>query len=290
MTMALSDLALFLTVAEHGSLSKAAAASHQAQPSVSARITGMERALSVRLFRRTTRGVVLTPAGEAFVPYARSCLEAANEGRLAAQASAETRRLVVLAPASIADGVFPALVDALAEQPCQVVCRTAHSHEITRQLLDGVAHVGLVTTGTVPQGLTLRAFSSSPIIWVAAPDHPIFNGDVARLEDLAEQRIAVHTWGTETERLAALLDRARIPRAHVNWVSPASIAAALARDYGYVAALADDQVKSSISEGSLRKIPWEGLPAWTATVNITYPSHTDTDPLIQAILRVPGSV
>lgn len=289
MAMSLNDLSLFLAVAEHGSLSKAAAASHQAQPSVSARITGMERALSVRLFERTTRGVVLTPAGEAFVPYARNCLEAANEGRLAAQASAQNRRLVVLAPASIADGVFPGLVAALADHPCQVICRTAHSHEITRQLLDGVAHVGLVTTDRVPEGLTLSSFSTSPIVWVAAPGHPIFDDGATRLEDLAEQHLAVHTWGAETERLASMLDRARVPRSHVNWVSPASIAATLARDHGYIAALADDQVRTSIADGSLRKISWADLPAWTATVNIAYPAHAETDPLIRVIRRVPGA-
>ncbi|HWC23033.1 MAG TPA: LysR family transcriptional regulator [Flexivirga sp.] len=287
MAIGLSDLTLFLTVAEQGSLSRAATSTHQAQPSVSARISGMERTLGVRLFERTTRGVVLTPAGKAFAPYARRCLEAADEGRLAAQASAETRRFVVLAPASIADGVFPDLVETLAHQPCQVVCRAAHSHEITRQLLDGVAHIGLVTTDSAPRGLALRPFSTSPIRWVAARHHPLRTRGAIRLADLTEQRLAVHTWGAEADQLATLLDRARVPRSHVSWVSPASVATTLARDFGHVAALAVDHVRAEFDAGSLKELPMQGLPHWNATVNIAYVTGTDTDPLIRAVLGHP---
>jgi len=58
------ELETFLVIAELGSFSKAAERLSLAQPSISNRIQRLERAVSARLFERTTRAVVLTPAGE----------------------------------------------------------------------------------------------------------------------------------------------------------------------------------------------------------------------------------
>src|SRR5437762_12431717 len=123
MAMELTDLGLFLEVTEHGSLSRAAGARRLAQPSVSARIAGLERDLAVALFRRTTRGVTLTAAGRALVPYARRCVALAEEGRLAARASAGSERLVLAAPPSLAASIFPPLLAALAREPLEIACR-----------------------------------------------------------------------------------------------------------------------------------------------------------------------
>lgn len=53
----------FRTVAELGSFSKAAAVLHTTQPSLSRQVMALERELECELFVRTSRGVVLTPAG-----------------------------------------------------------------------------------------------------------------------------------------------------------------------------------------------------------------------------------
>lgn len=58
------ELQYFLAVANHGTVSAAAAAVYVSQPAVSRRIAGLERKLGVRLFRRTASGMKLTPAGE----------------------------------------------------------------------------------------------------------------------------------------------------------------------------------------------------------------------------------
>lgn len=54
----------FLAVAECGSISGAAKRLYVTQPAISAEIAQLERALKVRLFFRTNRGVSLTPEGE----------------------------------------------------------------------------------------------------------------------------------------------------------------------------------------------------------------------------------
>jgi DNA-binding transcriptional LysR family regulator len=59
----LRDLHVFLTVAQRGSMAKAAAQLGVAQPVVSAVIAGLEHAVGVRLFDRSTRGVEPTLYG-----------------------------------------------------------------------------------------------------------------------------------------------------------------------------------------------------------------------------------
>src|SRR5690348_14400079 len=152
MAMELTDLVLFLQVAEHGSLSRAAGARRLAQPSVSARIAGLERSVGADLFERSSRGVTLTAAGRALEPYARRCVTLAEEGRLSARASAGAQRLVMVCPPSLAATIFPPLIAALAAEPLEVTCRTAHSYQVVEQLADGTAHVGFVLGTSVPAG------------------------------------------------------------------------------------------------------------------------------------------
>ena len=61
--MDLTELRNFRAVADHGNFTKAAAQLHIAQSALSRRIRKLEESFGVDLLRRTTKGVVLTPAG-----------------------------------------------------------------------------------------------------------------------------------------------------------------------------------------------------------------------------------
>ena len=77
----LTDLRLFLSVVENGSLTRGARAMHLALASASERIAGMEEALGAPLLERNRRGVLPTAAGEALVRHARSILEQVEQMR-----------------------------------------------------------------------------------------------------------------------------------------------------------------------------------------------------------------
>ncbi|MFM8378527.1 MAG: transcriptional activator NhaR [Planctomycetia bacterium] len=63
-------LLYFWTVAKERSVSKAAAALHVAQPTVSAQVRSLERSLGQKLFERQGRQLALTPEGEKVFRYA----------------------------------------------------------------------------------------------------------------------------------------------------------------------------------------------------------------------------
>ena len=68
-------LRYFVTVADEGSISRAAEVLFLSQPSLSQQIQRLEKEMNTRLFLREARGVALTPAGHIFLRYARSVLE-----------------------------------------------------------------------------------------------------------------------------------------------------------------------------------------------------------------------
>lgn len=81
-------LRAFVAVAEELSFSRAAERMGLAQQGLSARVRQLEGRLDVKLFRRTTRRVSLTPAGEALLPHARAALGAVEAGVDAVRRSA----------------------------------------------------------------------------------------------------------------------------------------------------------------------------------------------------------
>ena len=79
--MSLDQLASFVAVADHGSVSAAARALHLSQPPVSRQLLALEDELARHLFERTPRGMRLTDDGVAFLPRARAILDAVDELR-----------------------------------------------------------------------------------------------------------------------------------------------------------------------------------------------------------------
>ncbi|MGI5998105.1 MAG: LysR family transcriptional regulator [Lutispora sp.] len=71
---------VFCEVAKQKSLSKAASSLYMTQPAVSQSIAQLERELGLRLFTRTSKGVILTNEGKLLFEYANSAINLINKG------------------------------------------------------------------------------------------------------------------------------------------------------------------------------------------------------------------
>src|SRR5690349_4120895 len=81
--MDLRQLRYVVAVVDEGGFTKAAAALHVAQPSLSQAVRALEAELGVELFHRAARHVTLTSAGEALLEPARQALRDAATAQAA---------------------------------------------------------------------------------------------------------------------------------------------------------------------------------------------------------------
>ena len=70
--MTLQQLKYVITIAETGSMSKAAEKLFMSQPSLTSAVKDLEKELGLSLFYRSSKGVTLTQEGARFLPYARA--------------------------------------------------------------------------------------------------------------------------------------------------------------------------------------------------------------------------
>lgn len=94
MQLSLTDLRLFVAVAELGSLTSAAQRCHLPLPAVSQRMLAIEEQTRCQLLVRGARGVRLTAAGEAFARHARTMLIEADSMRASLGAFAGVFRVM----------------------------------------------------------------------------------------------------------------------------------------------------------------------------------------------------
>lgn len=118
--MMIDALECFVTVVELRSLSRAAVQLEMAVSSVSRKIDALEAELGARLLLRSSRQVIVTDAGERFLPRARNILAELAEGKSAVQElDTEPRGLLtVTAPAAFGRlHVAPAIASFLQRHP-----------------------------------------------------------------------------------------------------------------------------------------------------------------------------
>jgi DNA-binding transcriptional LysR family regulator len=89
------QLRYFVTVAEEGQITRAAAKLHIAQPALSQAIAHLEADLGVALLERHARGVTLTSAGQAFLPKARAAVASERELEIAAESLTRSARGII---------------------------------------------------------------------------------------------------------------------------------------------------------------------------------------------------
>jgi len=186
----LTDLRLFLAVAEAGSITHGAQEAGLSLAAASDRLREMELAGGVVLLERGRRGIRLTEAGETLSHHARQilghvALMRADLGQLAKGLRATIRMAVNTA--AMVDTLPDRLTPWLAEHPqIDVDLRERQSHEIARSVTAGFADIGILSDVAAHEGLVLKPFATSQLAVVSAKSHKLANDKQVRFENLTE--------------------------------------------------------------------------------------------------------
>jgi DNA-binding transcriptional LysR family regulator len=151
----------FLAASEEGSLSAAARALQQTQPTLSRQVTNLEQSLGVTLFERGHRQLQLTVAGLELLEHVRVMADAANRISLAAsgQSQAIEGRVSITATEMLATYYLPPMLRKLREQAPGIVVEVVASDEV-RDLLQREADIAIRHTQPTQPDLIARRIGS----------------------------------------------------------------------------------------------------------------------------------
>lgn len=123
----------FLVTAEEGSLSAAARALGQTQPTLSRQVAGLEEALGVTLFERTSRALMLTQSGVELLAHFRMMGDAANNISVTAtgQSQTVTGHVLISATDLMATHFLPPVLKELAKTAPELQIEIIASNELS---------------------------------------------------------------------------------------------------------------------------------------------------------------
>ncbi len=192
-----SDLQAFEVAARQGSFTRAAQELHVTQGAVSKQIKNLETFLGVTLFTRTRAGLVLTPAGHAYLNDVRAALnrlEAASLGLMSHGGQGGTLNITCM-PTLGAKWLIPRLPELRKRYPeLQLVFLPHHmGYDFESPEVDAAIRFG---TGTWPRSHA-EYITGREVVPVCAPD--LFTTPVRGPADLLAQPLlhhssALHHW------------------------------------------------------------------------------------------------
>ncbi|MGZ4430010.1 MAG: LysR family transcriptional regulator [Gaiellales bacterium] len=254
MSITITQLRSLLAVARTGSVHAAADRLFVTQPSVSAAVAALGRELGVDLVERAGRGVRLTAAGQAFVPYAESVLGMLDQGRQAASEAVrpEAARVRVIAVNTAGEYLMPALIQAYRrEHPgTEVLLEIGNRREVVERLERRQADLGIAGR---PRG---RAVVGNPLV--------VNELIVVGREQVPD--LSAATWllreegsGTRSTLEAYLAEHGMNPAERLTMGSNEAVKQALRLGLG-VTLISQHAVAAELREGVLVRLPAPGTP------------------------------
>ena len=205
MAVTLNQLTSFLAVAREGSVSAAAEKLYVTQPSISAAVSALSRELGVELTQRVGRGIGLTPAGDAFRPYAADVLGLVEQGRQAAREAADVsmRSLRIVAVATAAECVVPSLLRAFHRLHPEVNLTLEVGNRATVFERVREHEVDVAIAGRPPEDDRIAgvAFLKNELALIVSPDDGLAGRRAVKPELLADRVWLMREPGSGTRQL-----------------------------------------------------------------------------------------
>ncbi len=208
--MLFAHLESFVEVARLGNVSRAADALYLTQPAITARLKSLEADLGIELFVRTHRGMKLTDAGRAFLPYAERTISTVDEGRqlIANLREGTTGAMVISAAPAVSTYVLPGVLRAFRvhHPSVRLGVRTGHTEEVLEMVLRGEADLGIGRPVQHPDVEHIPVFEDEMLLVVNAR-HPFASRGKVSLSELAGERLVLFDRTSSYHELTSSLFR-----------------------------------------------------------------------------------
>ena len=193
----LTTLRLFIAVCEEQNLTRAAQREGIAASAVSKRMNDFELAFGVTLFRRLSKGMALTPAGEALLHHARVTL--LNVEKIAVELSEYSQgvrgHVRMLANLSAIVQFLPEDLQAFfsTHELLRVDLQERPSGQVVRGIEEGAAEIGICSGEADTRTLEAFHYRYDHLAVVVRSDHPLAaRGDILFADTLDFDHIGLH--------------------------------------------------------------------------------------------------
>jgi DNA-binding transcriptional LysR family regulator len=186
MKYTLRQLEIFLAVARHQNISRAAKSLHMSQSAASEALLNLEHTFDVTLFDRVSNKLALNPVGNTLRKEAESLLRQCRAFEEALQKHTEVGHLKVGASFTIGNHLATRyLAGYLSQYPqADVQLDIANSPEVVARVLNYEVDIGMIEGEVQHKDLELQAWREDELVVFCAADHPLAQKRVLKTRDI----------------------------------------------------------------------------------------------------------
>ena len=183
-------------VANNGSLNKAAEKLYIAQPNLSRAIKELEASLGITIFDRSAKGMVMTPAGEEFINYAKNILKQIDEVELIyKQGSPKKQKFSISVPrACYISDAFAHFSKHIEDGMAEIFYKETNSQRTINNVLNNDYKLGIIRYAEnydkyfkdllEEKGLSYEMVAEFSYVLIMSRDNPLAEKETITFEDL----------------------------------------------------------------------------------------------------------
>ena len=292
--MLFRQIECFLAVARLGNVSRAAEEMFLTQPTLTARLKGLEEEVGDQLFVRTSRGMRLTDAGKEFVPHAERVIGSFEEGkrRVAELRGASGGQLVLGASPGVGTYALPGLLERFtaAHPKVSVSVRTGHSEAILEMTLREEVQLGLTRSMRHPEIESLTLYEDE-LVLVVDPDHRFTRRGTADIAEIGEEQLILFDHDSSYyEQTHSMFREASIRELKTMEVDNIEAAKRMVEHRLGVAFLPRTAVVRSVAAGNLVLISVEDAPEMSRSMAALKRRDVPASGPVAAFLEIAGTL
>ena len=196
--MTLTQLKYAITVAHARSMNEAARRLFISQPSLSSAIKELETEIGIDLFRRTNRGVSVTPEGEEFIGYARQVVEQYQliESKYVEKENQKKKFSVSMQHYTFAVNAFVEMVRQFGMEEYEFAVHETKTYDVIQDVKNFKSEIGILYLNDFNRKVLTKLFDESDLEFCPLMDcgiyvylwkgHPLANQKEITIEELQE--------------------------------------------------------------------------------------------------------
>ena len=289
--MTLNQFSSFAAVAKHLNITKASAELRVSQPSLSLQLKQLEDHHGTKLYRRLSKGIEITEAGQLLLRKIVPILEQVSKlenGFKPPQAIVTQAMLRTGGTFNTCAVLLPELLARLQQRypRAELECRTRSSEQLERLVANSSMDIAVTAQPATSRNLISERLRTERVVAFAPADHPLAHKKNLKFRDLASETLIIRGGtgiaGTTEKALRRFEKQGLNIKIGLRCEDPMAVKAAVRRRMG-VGLGFEDTIKAELDDGKFKILAVRDLKLEGASY-IVYSKRRSLSPIAQEFL------